>query len=261
MSLNKNVPGYNHLINGSFDIWQRGTSQTTPGFGSDDRWRNDHRGTKKVHRRGEFEDGEVFPDGTPTPKYYSITEIDKTDDIHAFVLKHQRIILDSQHQGQEAKLTFYAKSGEVNRLVVESIKKSPNKKDVRIYVKHIELSDKWEKHTVTFHIPVSDKKSKQGEDMLDIRLWFNSGKGNSIYLFFDKPQSGIFNLAQFSLLVGDVTAEPIQRAIDEELRLCCEYYQNISSTQLCTGCDYEHLRNAYTVTHYGLTFDTHATID
>ena len=44
----------NWIINGMFDVWQRGTSQTSIGYGSDDRWQNAHQVSTKTHSRQAF---------------------------------------------------------------------------------------------------------------------------------------------------------------------------------------------------------------
>ena len=54
-----NLVGFkNYIINGNFDIWQRGTSQTTSGYGSADRWLNIHNGsTKTVSKQTSYVGG------------------------------------------------------------------------------------------------------------------------------------------------------------------------------------------------------------
>lgn len=64
------VPGTfrNKIINGDFDIWQRGVSQTSSGYGSADRWRNTHAGSTKTTSRQAFTFGQTDVPGNPT--YY-----------------------------------------------------------------------------------------------------------------------------------------------------------------------------------------------
>ena len=53
------IPLPNALINGGFDLWQRATSQTASGYGSDDRWNNGNVGTTIVHSRQTFTLGQA----------------------------------------------------------------------------------------------------------------------------------------------------------------------------------------------------------
>ena len=46
-----NIKNKNYIINGGFDVWLRGTSQTTAGYGSADRWVNGHVGSTKTVTR------------------------------------------------------------------------------------------------------------------------------------------------------------------------------------------------------------------
>ena len=49
----------NRIINGNFDVWQRATSQTSSGYGSDDRWTNSNTGSTKTHSRQTFDLGQT----------------------------------------------------------------------------------------------------------------------------------------------------------------------------------------------------------
>jgi hypothetical protein len=56
----------NRIINGAFDFWQRGTSQTTNGFGSADRWNNARDGGTVTMSRQAFTVGDTLGSNNPT---------------------------------------------------------------------------------------------------------------------------------------------------------------------------------------------------
>lgn len=56
----------NRIINGAFDFWQRGASQTTVGYGSVDRWRNAFLTGSVTMSRQEFATGEMLGSNSPT---------------------------------------------------------------------------------------------------------------------------------------------------------------------------------------------------
>jgi hypothetical protein len=58
----------NKIINGNFDIWQRGTNQTANGYGSADRWACTSIGTTKSISRQGFAPGQTEVPGNP--KYF-----------------------------------------------------------------------------------------------------------------------------------------------------------------------------------------------
>ena len=55
----------NDIINGNFDIWQRGTSQVVSGYGSADRWVNLYSGTSATMSRQAFTLGQTDVPGEP----------------------------------------------------------------------------------------------------------------------------------------------------------------------------------------------------
>lgn len=56
----------NRIINGAFDFWQRGTSQTSNGFGSADRWINGVVGGTVTMSRQLFSAGDILGSNNPT---------------------------------------------------------------------------------------------------------------------------------------------------------------------------------------------------
>lgn len=49
----------NLIIDGNFDHWFEGTSQTSAGYGSDTMWNNSNVGTTKIHSRQTLALGET----------------------------------------------------------------------------------------------------------------------------------------------------------------------------------------------------------
>src|SRR5574338_1498024 len=63
----------NKIMNGNFDIWQRGTSQTSAGYGSADRWAFNNTGSTKTTSRQTFALGQTDVPNNPT--YFSRTVV------------------------------------------------------------------------------------------------------------------------------------------------------------------------------------------
>ena len=78
----------NYLINGNFQFWDYASSQTTAGYGSDNRWKNSHAGSTKTHSRITSGDTERALFESP---YYSRTVASSVVGANNFVTKSQVI--------------------------------------------------------------------------------------------------------------------------------------------------------------------------
>jgi hypothetical protein len=223
--------GYNYLINGNFDFWQRADGQTTNGCGSDDRWFNQHTGSSKTVSKQAFTVGELFPDGTPCPKYYSRTVVASVVGATNNTIKQQRIEAVHTLAGKKAVLSFWAKANATKNIAIEFLQYfgaggTPSS-IVYITPQKITLTTVWQKFVIFVDIPAITGKvlGTSNTDILQVNFWFDSGStfnGRNDSL---GHQSGTFDIAQVSLVEGEKDIAPIPRSIGEELELCLRYFE------------------------------------
>ena len=219
----------NKIINGNFDIWQRGTSQTTSGYGSDDRWNNANTGTTKTHTQQAFALGQTDVPGEPT--YFSRTEVTSVAGATNFCLKNQAIESVRTLAGKSATISFYAKADAAKNMAIELVQEfgsggTPSAAVTGIGSQLIPLTASWQKFTRTITIPSITGKTlgTDNNDNLRCNFWLEAGSDYSARTAALGQQSGTFDIAQVQIEEGSVATPFEQRPIGVELDLCQRYY-------------------------------------
>ena len=103
----------NRVINGEFQIWQRGTSQTSAGYGSADRWRLNVSGATLTGSQGTFTDGQTAVPGNP--KFYLALDVTTGNDNAGWFHR-----LEGTHEfaNDVYTLSFWAKSATPRAMTV-----------------------------------------------------------------------------------------------------------------------------------------------
>jgi hypothetical protein len=222
----------NVIINGNFDVWQRGISQTSSAYGSDDRWSNLNSGSTKVASQQGFTLGQT--DVVGNPKYYSRTVVTSVAGAGNYVLKRQSVEGVTTFSGETVSFTFWAKADANKNIAVEFYQNfgsggSPSGL-VFLPSQTVSLTTSWAKHSLTFDIPSVSGKTlgTDGNDSLSFHFWFEAGSDYNSRTNSLGQQSGTFDIAQVQLEVGD-TATPFEhRSYGQELALCQRYYEQLS---------------------------------
>jgi len=222
----------NYIINGNFDIWQRGTSQTNAGYASDDRWSNYHNGSTKTHSQQEFTLGQT--DVPNEPKYFSRTVVTSVAGVYNYCFKIQRLESVRSLAGKTATLSFYAKADAAKNIAVELTQQfgtdgSPSEAITGIEVTTCVLTTSWQKFTITVNLPSIAGKTlgTNNDDSLELLFWFDAGSYYNARTNSLGQQSGTFDIAQVQLEEGSVATNFEYRPIGEELALCQRYYHTL----------------------------------
>lgn len=220
------LPFRNKLINGGFDIWQRGISQTSDGYGSDDRWFNGNSGTTKTASRQTFTVGQTDVPGNP--KYFSRTVVTSVAGASNYCFKRQGVEGVATLSGQTATLSFWAKADASKNMAIEFRQSfgtggSPSA-DVTT-VATVSLTASWARYSVTVNIPSISGKilGTDNNDNLQIWLWFDAGSSFNSRTNSLGQQSGTFDIANVQLEAGAQATPFEQRPIGTELNLCQRY--------------------------------------
>jgi len=230
----------NKLINGNFDIWQRGNTQTVSGYGSDDRWYNGSSGSTKVHSQQAFTLGQVEVPGNPT--YFSRTVVTSVAGTGNYCCKTQAIESVVTVSGKTVTLSFWAKADSIKSIGVEFLQcfgggGSPSSTISGIGTSVINLTASWKKYTVSAQIPsvLGKTLGTYNSDFLQVGFWFDAGTSLATRTNSLGQQSGTFDIAQVQLEEGSVATTFESRHIQQEIALCQRYYEKSYDTTIAPG--------------------------
>lgn len=221
----------NYIINGNFDVWQYGTSQTSRGYGSDDRWFSASVGSTSTHSQVVCTDTEraLF-----NASYFSRTDVTSITGVGNYTIKRQSIENVIKLSGKIVTLSFWAKADSNKNIWLEFKQSfgtggSPSAQTTGIYGQAIPLTTTWQKKTITVTLPSIVGKTLGTDGVhttsTDLQFWFDVGSGSTGRIPTGTQQSGTFDIAQVQLEEGSVATPFENRPYGLELSLCQRYYE------------------------------------
>lgn len=220
----------NKIINGTFDIWQRGTSRTTTGYGAD-RWRCNPSGTgTTTFTRGNFIMGITEVPDNPKHFYRIIRGNGATTGFNDWI--GQRVENVRTFASTECTVSFYARNqsfdGTTSQVRVQHVQNfgtggTPSSA-VAVTETAQDITSDWARYTFTFTPgSISGKtigtNDNETDSFLDIRIQYSS----------DDPNDE-FHVAQVQLERGGIASDFAETSYDEERRKCLRYYQKYEAT-------------------------------
>ena len=229
----------NAIINGNFDIWQRGTSFTGLEYGAD-RWVNNRSGSTCTMSRQAFALGQTSVPGEPT--YLCRMAVTSVAGASNYVVLTQRLEGVRSFAGQQITVSFWAKADASRPISLELEQYfgsggSPSSRVTAIGVTKTTLSTSWQKVTVTATLPSISGKTigSNGDDFVAFYIWFDAGSDFNSRTDSLGQQSGTFDIAQVQVEPGPVVTPFERRPIGTELALCQRYYQEVDSFSAGSG--------------------------
>lgn len=225
----------NKIINGDFDLWDYAASQTSSGYGSDNRWLNEHSGSTKTNSQQAFTIGQTDVPGNPD--YFSRIIPVTGSGISDYVRKCQRIEFVSTFSGETVTLSFWAKADAARDIATEFSQNfgtsgSPSSQVNAIGVTTHSLTTSWAKYTVTVDIPSISGKTLGTDlnDYLMLTFWFDAGSNFDARTNSLGNQSGTFDVAKVQVEAGPAATAFEERLIEVEKSLANRHLRVFDSS-------------------------------
>ena len=222
----------NAIINGNFDIWQRGTSFTALEYGAD-RWVHARIGTTQTATRQSFTVGQTAVPNEPT--YFCRTVVTSVAGAGNFCNLIQRIEDVRSFAGQQVTISFWAKADATKNIAVDLVQYfgtggSPSASVDSIGSTKVSIGTTFQKVTITTTLPsISGKTLGSNNDhSLILSIFFDAGSDFNARTDSLGQQSGTFEIAQVQVEPGPVATPFERRPIGTELALCQRYYYTLS---------------------------------
>jgi hypothetical protein len=228
----------NRIINGNFDIWQRGASFTGNQYGAD-QWIHARNGTTHTVTQQAFTLGQTAVPNEPT--YFCRTAVTSVAGASNYALLLQRIEDVRTFAGQQVTISFWAKVDATKNISVELFQAfgtggSPSAVVEAISVTKVSIGTSWQKVTVTTTVPSISGKTlgTNNDDYLGLSIWFDAGSTYNSRTSTLGQQSGTFEIAQVQIEPGSVATPFERRPLQVEVALCQRYYFVINQSSTYT---------------------------
>ena len=255
----------NKLINGNFDIWQRGTSTTSSAYLAD-RWVCASLGSTKTASRQAFALGQT--DVPNNPSYFMRHVVTSVAGSGNYASMDQKIEGVKTLSGGPATISFWAKADANKNISVEFLQYFGSGGSPSSFViadaQLVALTTSWAKYTITADIPSISGKTLGTDvnDDLHVTFWFDAGSTYDARAASLGQQSGTFDIAQVQIEEGTAATPFEQRPYGVELSLCQRYFftgfvsraWNFTGTTLAVGQSFSFpttMRSTPTVTLSG----------
>jgi hypothetical protein len=204
----------NKIINGNFDIWQRGTSfsVTADGTYTADRWSRafDGSGATRTVSRQNFAINQTQVPGAPKYFINSTQSVAGTGATYNALI--QRIESVRTFAGQTVTVSFWAKSSSASFVQLSFGQRAST--SVFTNITSANLTSTWTKYTGTMTLPaIASGVTESGDDFLELAFNFMSNGTHNI------------DIAQVQLEAGSIATPFEHRPIGTELQLCQRYCQ------------------------------------
>jgi len=218
----------NAIINGNFDVWQRGTSFTGSEYGAD-RWGHVRNGTTHTATRQPFTVGQTAVPNEPT--YFCRTVVSSVAGAGNYALLEQKIEDVRTFAGQQITISFWAKVDATKNIAVELVQVfgtggSPSANVTSIGTTKVSIGTTFQKVTVTATVPSINGKTlgTNNDHYFGLLIWFDAGSTYNARTDTLGQQSGTFEIAQVQLEPGPVATPFERRPVGQELALAQRYY-------------------------------------
>lgn len=218
--------GHNYLINGDFEIWQRGTSLTNAVGYMADRWLSARSGSTYTLSRQAFTFGQTTVPGSP--KYFMRMEVNSANTSVSHVTACQLIENVLTLQDEKVTASFWARA-DANRTVAIELAQgfgTGGSDQVTAGVQKIQLSTTWNRYTCTFDVPsvLGKTLGSGGNDYLGLFIWCDAGSTYDARTDGLGNQSGTFDFACVQLERGEHATDFEYLPLGQKLSLCQRYY-------------------------------------
>jgi hypothetical protein len=244
----------NAIINGNFDIWQRGTSSSGFGYVAADRWLNATEGSACTMSRLSWAVGDNTTGSNP--KFLCRMAVTSVAGAANFVQLAQRIEGVQTFSGQQVTYSFWAKADANKTIAVDFNQNfgtggSPSAAVGGIGAAKHNLTTSWQKITGTVSVSSVGGKTlgSGGNDMLIFRIWFDAGSDFNSNTDTLGQQSGTFDIAQVQIEPGPVATPFERRPIGTELALCQRYFCKTFNQDVAPATNTGDRRGALTYTY------------
>ena len=222
----------NAIINGAFDIWQRGTSGfTTNAAYTADRFQIVLVGETVAVSQQAFAPAALGVTGFGESSFFSRYQV-TTSSNAANVALYRTFIEDVRSlAGQTVTFSYYAKADSAKSVSIELTQNfgTGGSSAVNTFVAKQSLTSSWSRYSHTFTIPSISGKTVGTSSFLDLRFFLSAGSNFNARTDSLGQQNITFDSWGWQLEAGTV-ATPFKRnapSIQAELAACQRYYQNL----------------------------------